>query len=149
MLERNSSGLHVVQVPWSSLGQDPVVVQMDRLFLLARPQPETARQAIATPEDVDKAYQASKRQWVSSHETKWLEQLDALDKAKEEAASDEKEPANGGGLFGGFARIKGAIETAIGACVRVDAWMCVHVDVRARARARAWRWEGGGVGGVW
>lgn len=108
------AALPEAQVPWSSLGQDPVVVQMDRLFLLARPQPETARQAIATPEDVDKAYQASKRQWVSSHESKWLEQLDALDKAKEEAASGDKEPAGGGGLFGGFARIKGAIETAIG-----------------------------------
>lgn len=64
---------------------------------------------LATQDDVDTAFQSSKRQRVQMHESQWLAELERLEKAKEKAEGG----GTGGGLFGG-GRLKNVIDTVIG-----------------------------------
>lgn len=64
---------------------------------------------LATQDDVDTAFQSSKRQRVQMHEAQWLAELERLEKAKEKAEGG----GTGGGLFGG-GRLKNVIDTVIG-----------------------------------
>ncbi|KAL6781279.1 hypothetical protein ACKKBG_A10495 [Auxenochlorella protothecoides x Auxenochlorella symbiontica] len=108
-VEAGLLGSLTLKVPWSALGQAPVEVRMDRLFLLAKPRDEADKASIKTADDVDTAFQSSKRQRVQMHEAQWLAELERLDKAKEKAEGG----GTGGGLFGG-GRLKNVIDTVIG-----------------------------------
>ncbi|KFM29234.1 Vacuolar protein sorting-associated protein 13A [Auxenochlorella protothecoides] len=108
-VEAGLLGSLTLKVPWSALGQAPVEVRMDRLFLLAKPRDEADKASIKTADDVDTAFQSSKRQRVQMHESQWLAELERLEKAKEKAEGG----GTGGGLFGG-GRLKNVIDTVIG-----------------------------------
>jgi hypothetical protein len=68
----------LLQVPWSNLGQQPVVAELDRLFLVAGPkEDDSSRQqaasqpaaAASNPEELERS---AKRQRVAAAEAAWL-----------------------------------------------------------------------------
>jgi hypothetical protein len=73
--------LSLLQVPWSNLGQQPVVAELDRLFLVAGPkeddstkQQDASRQgaspsAASNPEQLERS---AKSQRVAAAEAAWL-----------------------------------------------------------------------------
>lgn len=67
----------MLQVPWSNLGQQPVVAELDRLFLVAGPKeddssrPQGAGQAAAAS-NPEEAERTGKSQRVAAAEAAWL-----------------------------------------------------------------------------
>lgn len=67
----------MLQVPWSNLGQQPVVAELDRLFLVAGPKeddssrPQGAGQAAAAS-NPEEAERTAKSQRVAAAEAAWL-----------------------------------------------------------------------------
>ncbi|XP_078179744.1 uncharacterized protein LOC144573852 isoform X2 [Carex rostrata] len=62
-------GTITIKVPWKSLGKDPVIVLIDRIFVLAEPAPDGQH---TTPEDREKLFEA-KLQQIEEREAATLE----------------------------------------------------------------------------
>ena len=82
-----------MQVPWAKLGREPVIVEFDRLYLLAGPpedSPTSPPSSIETVEGyestMDQMELEAKRKRVAEAELKWLEEQEAR-KAKAQASS--------------------------------------------------------------
>lgn len=88
-----------MQVPWAKLGREPIVVEFDRLYLLAGPpQYPTSSDALSTEtvesyeSSMDQLELEAKRKRVAEAELKWLEEQEAR-KSKASNASSSKAPA--------------------------------------------------------
>jgi vacuolar protein sorting-associated protein 13A/C len=82
-----------MQVPWAKLGREPIIVEFDRLYLLAGP-PDDQTSSNASAAETVESYEASidqleleaKRKRVAEAEMKWLEEQEAR-KSKAASAS--------------------------------------------------------------
>ncbi|GIL65098.1 hypothetical protein Vafri_18864, partial [Volvox africanus] len=109
-------GRLTLKVPWTALGREPVVVEFDRLYLLACPK-DPLQPAQGAKVDVSQ-YEAevaagelsAKRQRVLAAETQWLQELQAKMALKAQQLQQQQQQqgqgqggtpkrAGGGGLF--------------------------------------------------
>ncbi|WVZ75446.1 hypothetical protein U9M48_023496 [Paspalum notatum var. saurae] len=89
-------GTITLKVPWKSLGKEPVIVLIDRLFVLAHPAPDGQT---LTEEDIEKLFEAK------------LQQIEAAEAATLEATSRN---SKGGPVPGGNSWLYNLISTIIG-----------------------------------
>ncbi|KAK9815130.1 hypothetical protein WJX73_008307 [Symbiochloris irregularis] len=78
-------GRLTLKVPWRSLGRSPVIVEMDRLFILAGPKQEAAEDMDVDDEENDDIDQVVKRRRVESAEASWAASASKLDQDAEGA----------------------------------------------------------------
>ncbi|KAL3132003.1 hypothetical protein ABBQ32_008624 [Trebouxia sp. C0010 RCD-2024] len=92
-------GSLTLKVPWASLGRAPVLVELDRLYLLAGPKEEFEEQDSGLEQDFDEAEQQAKARRVADAEL-------AASQVKSKLSQEAEKDAGG--------RLKAIIDTVIG-----------------------------------
>ncbi|GIM10925.1 hypothetical protein Vretimale_14567, partial [Volvox reticuliferus] len=111
-------GRLTLKVPWTALGREPVVVEFDRLYLLACPkEPQHAAQGatvdvVQYEAEVAQAELSAKRQRVLAAETQWLQELQA--KLALKAQQQQQQQQQGQGQEQGQGQGQGAARNKAG-----------------------------------
>ncbi|KAK9819963.1 hypothetical protein WJX72_004515 [[Myrmecia] bisecta] len=71
-----------LKVPWTNLGRAPVIVEMDRLYILAGPRKDSEEAATDGEVDVEKAEAEAKRKRVADMELSWVHSREATEDGK-------------------------------------------------------------------
>eukprot|EP00775_Hariotina_reticulata_P007140 gene7140-7355_t len=108
-------GRLTLKVPWAKLGQEPVVAEFDRLYVVACPRQDDSSEQ-ASPDSADGSgdhaaaiERKAKEQRVSKAEDAWLKDVAAKDSTSGSAA--ETAASSGAGAVG---RLRALVDTIIG-----------------------------------